>query len=570
MRHIRVAVAQLNPLVGDIGGNVDKILESYGAALADRADLVVTPELSVTGYPPEDLLLRPAFVTDAMAAVERMAAQVGRTALVVGFPEAGHDLHNSAAILAEGRIQGVYRKQVLPNYSVFDEERYFVPGNEVGPLYVVAGVAVGLTICEDIWSPVGPYAEQAAGGAELLVNINGSPYRAGKQRIRETLLATRSSDVSVPVVYANQVGGQDELVFDGGSVVFDQEGRLLARARQFDSDLLVTDIEVPLPYRQRLLDPRGRPHRDHLERLVVTSSAVDPTRTAVKPRVERSLDPLAELWQALVSGTRDYVGKNGFTDVVVGLSGGIDSSLVAAVATDALGPEHVHGVSMPSRFSSEGSRSDAAELAENLGIDYRTIPIEPAHAALLDMLSPSFEGRDPDTTEENIQSRIRGLVLMALSNKFGWMVLTTGNKSESAVGYATLYGDTAGGYAVIKDVFKLQVYELCRWRNRRVGRELIPETVLTKAPSAELRPDQRDDQSLPPYEVLDPILEAYIEDDRTAAELVEMGFDSSLVRRITRLVDLAEYKRRQSPPGPKVSPKAFGKDRRLPITNGYR
>lgn len=570
MRHIRVAIAQLNPLVGDIAGNVEMILEAYGAALAEKADLVVTPELSITGYPPEDLLLRPAFVADAMAAVERLAARVGRAALVVGFPEAGHDLHNSAAILAEGGVRGIYRKQVLPNYSVFDEERYFIPGDEVGPLYVVAGVAVGLTICEDIWSPVGPYAEQAAGGAELLVNINGSPYRAGKQRIRETLLATRSSDVSVPVVYANQVGGQDELVFDGGSMVLDHQGRLAARARLFDTDLLVTDIEVPLPYRQRLLDPRGRPHRDHLDRLVVSATAVDPDRATVTPRVERPLDPLAELWQALVTGTRDYVHKNGFTDVVIGLSGGIDSSLVAAVAADALGPEHVHGVSMPSRFSSEGSRTDARKLAANLGIDYRTIPIEAAHEALLEMLAPSFEGREADTTEENIQSRIRGLVLMALSNKFGWMVLTTGNKSESAVGYATLYGDTAGGYAVIKDVFKLQVYELCRWKNSRTGREVVPVTVLTKAPSAELRPDQRDDQSLPPYEVLDPLLEAYVEDDRTAAEMIEMGFDPALVRRVTRLVDLAEYKRRQSPPGPKVSPKAFGKDRRLPITNGYR
>ncbi|MDG2262198.1 MAG: NAD+ synthase, partial [Actinomycetota bacterium] len=509
MRRIRVAAAQLNVCVGDLDGNVELIIDAYRAGAEAGADVVVFSELSITGYPPEDLLLKTAFVREAEQAVARLAAEIGDVVAVVGYPDSVHDLHNAAAVLHRGEMAGSYHKQVLPNYSVFDEQRYFVPGTEAGPLYEIAGVRVGITVCEDIWSPVGPYADQAAGGAELLLNINGSPFRRGKQQIRESLLETRAADVSVPIVYVNQVGGQDELVFDGGSVVIDQTGALVARARRFESDLLVVDIEVPLPYRARLLDPRGRRHEAMLPVIELTPQPESFT-AALEPRVEDLHEPLGETWQALVTATRDYTLKNGFSEAVIALSGGIDSSIVAALASDALGPENVHGVAMPSRFSSDGSRDDAAKLAANFGIDFRTIEIEEAHSALLGMLAESFDGTESDTTEENLQSRIRGVVLMALSNKFGWMVLTTGNKSESAVGYTTLYGDTAGGYAVIKDVPKLLVYELCRWRNRQAGSDIIPESVLDKAPSAELRPGQRDDQSLPPYDQLDPLLEAYV------------------------------------------------------------
>jgi NAD+ synthase (glutamine-hydrolysing) len=433
-------------------------------------------------------------------------------------------------------------------------------------------VRVGISICEDAWSAEGPIADQAAGGAELVVNLNASPYYANRLAERERMLATRASDASSALVYVNQVGGQDELVFDGASMVFDAHGGLVARAGQFTEETVVCDIEVQPVFRKRLLDPRGRATEAPLPAVEVSSEPriTDPADHA-RPGIVEALPLVREVYEALVVGTRDYVRKNGFTDVAIALSGGVDSSLVAVIAADAVGPTHVHGVLMPSRYSSDHSLTDAEKLAAELGIEQRVIPIEPAHAAFLDMLAPSFAGREPDVTEENLQSRIRGVVMMALSNKFpGWLVLTTGNKSEMAVGYSTLYGDTAGGFAVIKDVPKLLVYELCRDRNARAGRPLVPEDVLTKPPSAELRPDQRDDQSLPPYEVLDPILEAYVEDDRSRAELVGMGFDAALVERITRLVDLAEYKRRQTPPGVRVTPKAFGKDRRVPITNRYR
>jgi len=561
-----VAAAQVNTRVGDIDGNVELVLETYERAAGAGADLVVFPELTVAGYPPEDLLLKPAFVAEAMEATQKLAAATGETVAVIGFPEAYHDLHNAAAVCADGEVVGVYRKQLLPNYAVFDEQRYFVPGDDPGPLYAIGGVKVGVTICEDVWSPTGPLADQVAGGAELAVNINGSPYRRGKLAARQAMLATRAADAGVPLVYCNLVGGQDELIFDGASLVFDEEGGLIARAAQFAEELLVVDIEVPQPYRERLFASRGRRHSAPLS-VIELSGASSADRVPSPAKVEPELDDTAEVWRALVLGTRDYGRKNGFSDVVIGLSGGIDSSLVAAIAVDALGPEHVHGVSMPSRYSSQGSRDDAAELAASLGIDLQTIEIEPTHTAFLDTLAPSFAGLEPDLTEENLQSRIRGVLLMALSNKFGWLVLTTGNKSEAAVGYSTLYGDTAGGFAVIKDVPKLLVYELCRHRNQMAGVDVIPQAVIEKPPSAELRSDQRDDQSLPPYEELDPILEGYVEHDRTAAELGELGFAPELVARITRLVDLAEYKRRQSPPGPRISEKAFGKDRRLPITN---
>ena len=569
---LRVALCQINTTVGGLDGNVERIVAALAEAEAQECDLAVFPELALTGYPPEDLLLKPGFVTDNRAALDRVAAASGRCAAVVGFVDAGRDLHNAAAVCADGAVRAVYHKRLLPNYAVFDEQRYFAPGTGDSPLVLVGGVRLGVSICEDAFSPTGPIAAQAAGGAELVVNINASPYYANRLAERERMLATRASDASCALIYVNQVGGQDELVFDGASMVFDPHGELLARAAQFEEQTTVCDIEVLPVFRKRLLDPRGRATDEPLPVVEISSNprVTDPT-DARTTSVTEPLPPAREVYEALVLGTRDYVRKNGFTDVAIALSGGIDSSLVAVIAADALGPGHVHGVLMPSRYSSDHSITDAEKLCAELGIEHRVIAIEPAHAALLAMLAPSFEGLAPDITEENLQSRIRGLVLMALSNKHpGWIVLTTGNKSEMAVGYSTLYGDTAGGFAVIKDVPKTLVYELCRDRNARAGRALVPERVLTKPPSAELRPDQRDDQSLPPYDVLDPILEAYVEDDRTRAELVGMGFDPAVVERITRLVDAAEYKRRQTPPGVRVTPKAFGKDRRVPITNRYR
>jgi NAD+ synthase (glutamine-hydrolysing) len=569
MVRLRVALCQINTVVGDLDGNVARILAALDDAEAAGADLAAFPELAITGYPPEDLVLKPGFVADNRAALAKVAARTGRCAAIVGFVDAGRDLHNAAAVCQGGEVAGVYRKRVLPNYAVFDEQRYFTPGADPPDLYVIGGVAVGVSICEDAWSPNGPIAEQGLGGAELVVNINASPYFEGRLAGRERMLATRAADASCALVYVNQVGGQDELVFDGASMVLDADGNVLARAGQFTDETMVVDVDVRAAFRKRLLDPRGRVRTTPL-REIELSSAPTADGDARPPVVTPMLSPVAEVYEALVLGTRDYVRKNGFTDVVLGMSGGIDSSLVACVATDAIGPEHVHGVLMPSRYSSDDSLSDAEALAEALGLDRRVIPIEPAFTAFLDLLDPSFHGREPDLTEENLQSRVRGVLLMALSNKFGWLVLTTGNKSEMAVGYSTLYGDSAGGFAVIKDVFKLQVYDLCRFVNVRAGHPIVPEGVLTKPPTAELRPEQRDDQSLPPYEILDPVLEAYVEHDRTAAELIAAGYDEALVRRITRLVDLAEYKRRQSPPGVRVSGKAFGKDRRLPITNGYR
>jgi NAD+ synthase (glutamine-hydrolysing) len=567
---LRIAACQIDVVVGDLDGNVGRILDALAVAEENGCDLAVLPELALTGYPPEDLLLKPGFVAANRAALEKVAARTGRCAAVVGFVDADRDLRNAAAVCASGQVVGTYHKRLLPNYAVFDEQRYFSPRTTPPSLFEVAGVRVGVSICEDAWSPTGPIAEAAAGGAEVVVNLNASPFHAGKLVEREAMIATRASDASCPVVYVNLVGGQDELVFDGASFVVDATGHLLARAPQFVEDVLVVDLDIRPVFRKRLLDPRDRPTAAPLPCVTATPAhAADRAPQAAAPIAE-PLAPEREVYEALVVGTRDYVTKNGFTDVVVGLSGGIDSSLVAVLAVDALGADHVHGVLMPSRYSSDHSVTDAEALCRNLGIEHRVIPIEPAHAALLDMLGPSLEGREIDLTEQNVQSRVRGLLLMALSNELGWMVLTTGNKSESAVGYTTLYGDTAGGYAVIKDVPKMLVYALCRDRNLRAGRELVPESVLTKPPSAELRPGQTDEESLPPYPLLDAVLAAYVEDDHTAGELIELGFDPELVARVVRLVDLAEYKRRQSPPGVRVSPKAFGKDRRLPITNRYR
>jgi NAD+ synthase (glutamine-hydrolysing) len=566
MARLRVAAAQINSTVGDLAGNVERILAAIDAAEAAGADLVALPELAVTGYPPEDLLLRPAFVAEAQQAMEKIAARTSQTVAVVGFPRAERDLFNAAAVCANGAVRGIYRKWLLPNYGVFDEARYFTPSDDPGSLFVVNGVRVAVSICEDVWSPTGPIAAQAAGGAELAVNINASPYYAGRIAERETMVATRAADHSVPILYVNMVGGQDELVFDGGSAVYDESGHLLARARQFEEDLLVVDLDVRPTFRKRLLDPRGRPSRPPLPEVHISENR-PPTDPARPARIEAPLSPEAEVWSALCVGTGDYVTKNRFADVVIGLSGGIDSSVVAAVAVDALGAGHVSGVLMPSRFSSDHSLSDAEALAANLGIRTMTIPIESVHRSFLDLLAEPFAGTQPGLAEENLQARIRGTILMSLSNKFDWMVLTTGNKSEMATGYSTLYGDMAGGFAPLKDVEKTLVYRLARWRNR--DGIVIPENVLEKPPSAELAPDQVDADSLPPYDVLDPILEGYVEGDRSVTELEAAGFDPATVRRVARLVDRSEYKRRQAPPGVRVSPKAFGKDRRLPITNGW-
>lgn len=555
---IRVGLAQMNPRMGDLDGNVTAMLSTYREADAADCDVVVFGELSVSGYPPEDLVLKAGFVADNRAALDRFVAATGATAAVVGFVDRDGDaLYNAAAVCSGGRLHGIYRKHLLPNYRVFDEERYFEPGVE-SPLWRIAGAIVGVTICEDVWVADGPVRVQAAAGASAVLNINGSPYSAGRGRERAVMLAERARANRCAIVYVNQVGGQDELVFDGGSMVVDASGDVVARAESFEERLLVVDVPATIAGSApsaKLIEVSDRPRQ---------------RRAAASPTLAPEPDEMEEIRRALVLGTRDYVHKNGFTDVVIGLSGGIDSALVAALAVEAFGPERVHGVSMPSRFSSEGSRTDATRLASNLGIDLRTIEIEPAHSAFLTMLAPSFVGRHDDLTEENLQSRIRGTTLMSLSNKFGWMVLTTGNKSELAVGYFTLYGDSVGGYAVIRDLLKSRVYRLCEHVNERAGREVIPRSTIVKPPSAELRPDQRDDQSLPPYDVLDPILELYVEHDLTASEIVAIGHDPELVERITRLVDLNEYKRRQGPPGPRITTKAFGKDRRLPITNRYR
>jgi NAD+ synthase (glutamine-hydrolysing) len=558
MASIRVALAQLNFRVGDFETNVELISEAYERAVEQQADLVVYSELAVCGYPPEDLLLKQQFLDDARAAVEQIAAKTSNTVAVVGFPELeSHCLYNSAAICYQGSVKGIYRKQLLPNYSVFDEKRYFTPGASAGPIIEIAGVAIGVSICEDLWFDEGPIDNQVSSGIGLVISLNASPYQRGKDLDRASTVIERVARHKIPVVYVNQVGGQDELIFDGSSFVADSLGQLVARLPQFEEMIHVVDLEVEDS------DSGDLP-------VIVASPSREPKNLIPEMSVFKEEEETAEVWKALVLATRDYVNKNGFDEVVIGLSGGVDSSLVAAIAVDALGSGRVHGVSMPSRYSSQGSKDDAAELAKNFNIDFETIPIEPGHTALTNMLEPVFEGHQSDLTEENLQSRLRGILLMAMSNKKGWLVLTTGNKSETSVGYSTLYGDTAGGFAVIKDCPKLLVYELCRWRNKQTSSAWIPEASITKPPSAELRPDQTDDQSLPPYEVLDPLLEAYVERDKTAGELISLGYDPEIVKRITGLVDLAEYKRRQSPPGPRISTKAFGKDRRLPITNRYR
>ncbi len=574
MRTLRVALAQINTTVGDLDGNVDKIVDYGNRARELGADLVAFPELTITGYPPEDLLLRNAFIEDNLKALDRVAAELQGITSVVGFVDRDHDIYNAAAVINDGSIVAVYHKQFPPNYGVFDERRYFRPGT-TSQVFTIAGARVGVNICEDSWYAEGPIQAQALAGADVIVNINGSPYRQGIRAFRERMMATRAADNAVICCYVNLVGGQDELVFDGNSFVFDQSGDLVARAASFEEGLLVVDLNLESLYLARLHAPLRRSERlieyvQPVEEIFVSDATAD-DRTPQTATIELPLDEEAEVYKALVTGTRDYVHKNGFETVIVGVSGGIDSSLVATIAADALGPEHVVGVSNPSRYSSEGSISDARKLAENLGFKLMIIPIEPGHQAYLGMLDDAFKGTTSGTAEENLQSRIRGNIWMALSNKFGWQpVLTCGNKSEMATGYATLYGDMAGGFAVIKDVPKTLVYRLARYRNRVAGYDLIPDEVINKPPSAELKPGQLDTDSLPPYETLDPILEAYVEDDRSLEEIVAMGFEEATVKRIVGLVDRNEYKRRQSPPGIKVTSRAFGRDRRLPITNRYR
>ncbi len=569
---MRLALAQMNSVVGDLDGNRAAILDRLGEARGAGADLVLFPELAVTGYPPEDLLLRPAFVRAARSSVEELAAETNGIVALVGAPHLDADLYNACYVLAGGEIRAVYRKRFLPNYGVFDENRYFASGDDL-LLLRFGDIVAGPTICEDIWQPGPPTTDLALAGAQLVLNISASPFHVGKDREREEMLRVRARDNSCFVAYCNMVGGQDELIFDGASVVFDDEGELVARAASFVEELLVVDLDPAAAVGRRLRDVRRRA-------LARERAAVAPPLEVVfEPPKEQSelarpvpaqpLDDLEQMREALELGLGDYVSKNGFGEVVIGLSGGIDSALTAAIAVGALGADRVHGVSMPSRYSSEATQSDAARLAESLAIDFREIPIEPMVEGFGAALASSFTGREPDLTEENLQARIRGTLLMALSNKFGWLVIATGNKSELSVGYSTLYGDLAGGFALLKDVYKTDVFALSRRLNERAGRELIPVSIIDRAPSAELRADQRDEDSLPPYSKLDGVLEAYVELDRSRDELAEDGFDPEVVERAIAMIDRAEYKRRQAPPGVKLRPKAFGRDRRTPITNHW-
>ena len=585
-RTFRLALAQINPTVGDIPGNTAKILDYLERAQEAGADLVAFPELATTGYPPEDLLFKKSFLIDNVAAMGKIAAASHGIAVVLGYvnivslerpsEEVGPQVTNAAALCYGGKLVDTYHKIFLPNYGVFDEQRYFQKGSEC-PVYRIGGVDVGVNICEDIWYPVGPTTVQCQAGAELIVNINASPFHAGKRAFREDMIAQRALENGLTVAYVNTVGGQDELVFDGSSIICNTTGGLVARGPAFQEWLLITDLEFP--------DAAAKPSRttSSAEAAAVgTAKNVTVSEVALNSRAPLAEQPMSdgmdgpeEVYRALVMGTGDYLRKSGFTKALIGLSGGIDSALTATVAVDALGKDNVVGITMPSRYSSEGSISDSQKLAENLGLDLWEVPIEPAHQAFTDMLAERFKGTEANVAEENVQARVRGNVLMTVSNKFGWIVLTTGNKSEMAMGYATLYGDMAGGFAVLKDVPKITVYELCRWRNRQ-GRafgtvdDVIPAAIIDKPPSAELRDDQLDADSLPAYEILDPVVEAYVEDDLSYQDMVGQGFDPQVVRQVIAAVDRNEYKRRQAPPGVKITHRAFGKDRRLPIVNRYR
>jgi NAD+ synthase (glutamine-hydrolysing) len=576
MRKLRIGMSQINTTVGDFAGNTKKIIDAIAEARTLGVDLITFPELAICGYPPEDMLFKPQFIEENLKSLEKVIKQTPGMAAVVGFVDAKNDIYNAAAIIHDGKLVSIYHKIYLPNYGVFDENRYFQAGREF-PVYTIFGAGIGVNICEDIWYEAGPATAQAYAGAEVIVNISSSPYHFGKENDRERMLSTRASDNVAIIAYTNLVGGQDELVFDGNSMVLNEKGKLIARGKQFEEDLVVVDLDVEAVFRTRLHDPRWRKETllledepEHAVKIMVSELPPASPKPELPPRKIKKHDLLGDVYDALVLGTYDYITKNGFKKVLIGLSGGIDSSLVAAVAVDALGPSNVVGVLMPSRYSSKGSLSDAELLSRNLGIKHMTLPIEKAYQAYLETLEEPFREVKPDTTEENIQARIRGNLLMALSNKFGWLVLTTGNKSEIATGYTTLYGDMAGGFAVIKDVPKTLVYELTKYRNSIAKDEVIPKSIITKAPSAELRPDQKDIDSLPPYELLDPVLTAYVEEDKSVEQIIGSGFDESVVKRAARLVDGSEYKRRQAPPGIKITPRAFGRDRRLPITNRFK
>ena len=571
---MRLALAQIDSVVGDLEGNRDRILTRLDQGREAGAELVLFPELAVTGYPPEDLLLRPGFIQAAERTVNEIARETRGIAALIGTPHFDGDLFNACAVCSGGKVTAIYRKRFLPNYGVFDEDRYFAPGRDL-VLLRLGETLVGITICEDMWQPGPPATDLALAGAHLLVNISASPFHVGKDREREEMFAARARDNSAFVALCNMVGGQDELVFDGHSVVLDDEGEVVARAPGFEEALLVVDVDPTAAIGRRLSDARRRAlarEREDVPTPAVVELSADsnadapPAPGGVAPLV----DDLEQMRLALELGLRAYVDKNGFRDVVVAVSGGIDSALTAALAAEALGPERVHCVSMPSQFSSEATRGDAQRLAESLGVDFREIPIDAVVRQFEVALAPAFEGLQRDLTEENVQARARGTLLMALSNKFGWLVLATGNKSELSVGYATLYGDMAGGFALLKDMYKTDVWRLSRRLNERAGRELIPASIIERAPSAELRPDQLDEDSLPPYASLDPVLEAYVEHDRSREELLSDGFDRDAVERAIALIDRAEYKRRQAPPGVKLRPKAFGRDRRTPITNRWR
>ncbi len=590
MRTFRIAMVQMNPTVGDLDGNVRRIIGWLREAKKAKPDLVAFPELAITGYPPEDLLLKPQFVEDNRRALNEVIRACGNLVAVVGYvgqgslsdqkeavssvvPAGRHELYNAAAIIAQRRLVTTYAKWYLPNYGVFDESRYFHPGRRL-PLVTVNGTAVGVNICEDIWLPEGPTRTQAAGGAEVIVNINASPFHVGKSRSREQMLATRARENGVILTYTNTVGGQDELVFDGNSVILDQTGEVIARGKAFAEDLIIADLNVDAVARNRMAHGRKKRFTAAMaaavERVAVKTTRAPVKRARVAPQLEAPLGELDEVYRALVVGVQDYVRKNGFKKVVIGLSGGVDSALTAVVAVDALGPQNVLGIFMPSPYTSAESGEDVAELTHRMGVEYRTIPITPTFQSYRDALAESFVGKPIDTTEENLQARIRGNLLMAFSNKFGHLVLTTGNKSEMSVGYATLYGDMAGGFAVIKDVPKTMVYDLSRLRNAVGQTPMIPKRILDRAPTAELRPNQKDEDSLPPYSMLDPILKAYVEEDRSLEEIVAMGCNRATVAKVMAMVDRSEYKRRQAPIGIKITLRAFGKDRRMPITNGYR
>ncbi len=575
MRPLRLGLCQTNPTVGDLAGNFRRVVAGIERARDLGVDVLAFPEMTITGYPPEDLLLRPSFIESAVEHTRALVPHSAGMTVVVGTVERDGDLYNAAAVLHDGAWAGTYRKRYLPNYGVFDENRYFMPGTH-NPVFARGETVLGVSICEDIWYPGGAVEDQVMrGGAEVLVNLSASPYHAGKAEQRQRMLCTRATDNLAIVCYVNLVGGQDEILYDGCSLIVDPGGRVIATGARFAEDLVVADVDLDEVFNARLHDSRLRKGRalgsgEGAARIDLPTPAAAPKR-ALAPRVARPAQSLeAEVYEGLVLGTRDYLAKNGFTTAVLGLSGGVDSALTACIAADAVGGAGVVGVSMPSDYTSSMSREDAEALALGLGMRFQTIPIGGVLEAYGRELSTAFAGRAPDITEENLQARIRGNYLMALSNKFGWLVLTTGNKSETSVGYSTLYGDTAGGFAVLKDVYKTTVYALARHRNSLGPAPVIPERVLTRPPTAELKPGQTDQDTLPPYDVLDAILRSYVEEDRAIREIVALGHDEATVRRVARMVDRAEYKRRQSPPGIKITPRAFGKDRRLPITNGWK